>query len=145
MWAAIANSLVLDWIARRRVATTLNFFHWEILPFPRLDPESGVGRFLAVCARRLSNAERLDQAVDPSEGASLRSAIDVAVFRLYGLDLVDAAVVFEDFPLLDRGQHELNRTVTRDTVLANLAEALGQAACKLSALGIIPRWPRSIG
>lgn len=138
MWTAIANSFVLDWIARRRVATTLNFFHWEELPFPRLDPQSEVGQFLACTARKLSNAEHLDRAIDPVETAAFRAAIDVAVLRLYGLDVADAALVLEDFPLLDRGQHELNRTVTRDTVLAHLAEELGEGARKLSELGIDP-------
>ena len=43
LWVAIADSFVVDWIARRRVSTTSNYFHWYELPFPRLDPQSDAG------------------------------------------------------------------------------------------------------
>jgi hypothetical protein len=43
IWAGIVNSLAFDWIARRRVSTTLNFFHLMEMPFPVVRAESWLG------------------------------------------------------------------------------------------------------
>ena len=53
LWLGLFNSLVLDWVARRRVATTLNYFQLLQLPFPRLDPTSALGTAIADGARDL--------------------------------------------------------------------------------------------
>lgn len=54
LWIAIANSLVIDWLVRRRLSTTLNFFVWRQIPFPVVRANDINGRFLIEAAVRLS-------------------------------------------------------------------------------------------
>ncbi|MGQ0464777.1 MAG: Eco57I restriction-modification methylase domain-containing protein [Sporichthyaceae bacterium] len=138
LWVAIANSFVVDWIARRRVSTTLNFFHWQEIPFPRLDPRSAAGRRLVAAAAALTERPGHPWATDWTERAALRTQLDAEVAALFGLDLPDAVALFADFPALDRGAPPEHRTVTRDGVLARLAELLGSEAARLSDLGLHP-------
>lgn len=136
LWAAIANSFVVDWVARRRVSTTLNYFHWYELPFPRLDAQSDAGRPLVAAARALSAGPGRPWTISLADRARLRADIDTQVLRLYGLDLRDAAVILADFPLLDRGAPPGHDGVTRDLVLAGLACATGAPDVRLSDIGL---------
>jgi hypothetical protein len=136
VWLALANSLVIDWIARRRVSTTLNFFHWNELPIPRVNPASEVGKILVDAGRKLNAPPgRLPQ-ITAAERSLLRSRIDVAVAQLYELDLPEMTLVLQDFPLLDRRMALHHRTVTRDLVLAGLAAARGESDVTLSDLNL---------
>jgi len=137
LWVAVANSFVVDWMARRRVSTTLNFFHWEELPFPRLDPASDLGRRLVAASSELSADPGRPWSMDLARRATLRVDIDVAVACSFGLDL-PTALVLSDFPLLDRGSPAGHRTVTRDSVLSALASAQGCANARLSDLNLDP-------
>jgi hypothetical protein len=136
MWVAIANSFVVDWTARRRISTTLNFFHWQELPFPRIDPKSAVGRRLVTASSVLSARPGQPWSTDFAARAELRAQIDVDVALTYGLGLRDVALVLRDFPLLDRGAPRGHATVTRDTVLAGIAAALGCADVRLQEIGV---------
>lgn len=136
IWLALANSFVVDWVARRRVSTTLNFFHWAELPIPRVDPATDIGRLLANAARQLTASPGKPSGIGLAERARLRSSIDVAVAELYGLDLLDVALIFRDFPLLDRTVDVHHRTVTRDLVLAGLAVARGEGDVTLADLNL---------
>lgn len=136
LWAAVANSFVVDWIARRRVSTTLNYFHWYELPFPRLDPQSDAGRRLVTAARVLSADPGRPWTISFVDRARLRAEIDTQVLRLYGLDLRDAAIILSDFPLLDRGGPPGHGGVTRDLVLHGLASATGAGDVRLSDMGL---------
>ena len=55
--------------------------------------------------------------------------MDALVLRAYGLNVASAAIVMQDFPLLDRGQSPLpgekRSTVTRYLVLSTLAHLSG--------------------
>jgi hypothetical protein len=54
LWGSLANSFVVDCIARRKVLINLNFFLVSQLPMPRLSPDDGLGRELVVLAARLN-------------------------------------------------------------------------------------------
>jgi len=136
LWLALANSLVVDWIARRRVSTTLNFFHWHELPFPRINPRTDAGRRLVAAAGLLTSRPGAPWAMSLADRGALRTQIDVDVATLFGLDLREAAVVLLDFPLLDRGTQAGHETVTRDHVIAGLARAMGCPSTRVSALGL---------
>ncbi len=62
--------------------------------------------------------------------AEIRAHIDAEVVLAYGLGLEDLRLIFEDFPILDRGQvplpGEFRSTVTRDQAMAALARRTGQ-------------------
>ena len=136
LWTAIANSFVVDWIARRRVSTTLNYFHWYEFPFPRVDTQSDAGGRLVAAARALSADPGRPWMISLADRARLRADIDIEVFQLYGLDLRDAAVILADFPLLDRGAPLGHKGLTRDLVLHGLACATGAADVRLSDMGL---------
>ena len=153
IWMAIANSFVVDWLVRRRISTTLNFFLLKQIPFPRVRPDSEVGCRLAAAASRLSElhlrsnsrcaeADRLTEMRWMAERAELRAQIDATVAALYELSPQDFSLVLADFPLLDRGQPSLplgdspegansgkterRSTVTRDKALLQFFREIGQ-------------------
>jgi hypothetical protein len=115
LWIAIANSFVVDWVIRRKISTTLNFFHWMQVPFPRISPKSEVGQFLSSLSGKLcilddnqitynnwvmNSVEKIDFNRDRD---ILRAIIDAIVAREYGLEVDEMATIFNDFPILDRG------------------------------------------
>jgi hypothetical protein len=139
LWVSMANSLVVGWVLRRLLETTLNYFHWAQVPFPRLDPDGPEGAALWTAAWRLARAapgheriaglEASPPATDPQERARLRAEIDAIVAQTYGLGPAEMAMILDDFPLLDRNQPPLEgeprSTITRDRALLALHEGLG--------------------
>jgi hypothetical protein len=127
LFLAVANSFVVDWMIRRRITTTINFFILESLHLPSIDLDSLEGQELI----------KLSRAVTKSEGttasswriARLRARMDALVAKAYGLGLDDLALIFEDFPLLDRGQPAIDDQptsfVTRDLVMAEFCDLSG--------------------
>lgn len=141
LWLAFVNSFVVDWLIRRRVSTTLNFFHWKQIAMPRVEPESPLGSHLVQLVEELLGIESSLCAEEQlRERASLRARIDTAVAVAYGLDAEQLAFILEDFPLLDRYQSRSNRrsTVTRDLLLKTFLEGAGVLSANLTDLGIEP-------
>lgn len=130
LFLALANSLVVDWMLRRIVTTTVNFFLLDTLPLPRIDEDTDVGRELVSLARRLTAAEG-DPSSSPWEVGQWRARSDALAAAAWGLSCNDLDTVLGDFPLLDRGQPglpgESRSTVTADSVLAELANILDVA------------------
>ncbi len=134
-WLAIANSIPFDWMVRRVVTTTVNFFLLLDLPLPRFDPLGDSGVRFAKLAEVLSACDHDMElyslrSVDPWLLAESRAEIEWRVLQAYGLDLKSLEIMFEDFPLLDRAQPPIlgeNRsTITRDFVLLRCAGKLGE-------------------
>ncbi|MFJ6358682.1 hypothetical protein [Pseudarthrobacter oxydans] len=128
LFLALTNSFVVDWMMRRLVTTTVNFFLLDSLPLPKVDETSVVGRELVTLARSISEAEG-DPKVNLSEVGQLRARVDALVASAWGLGLEDMELVLRDFPLLDRRQpslaDEVQSTVTKDAVLSELAKVYG--------------------
>lgn len=132
-WLAIANSISFDWLLRRVVTTTVNFFLLLDLPLPKLDPAGRSGSTLAELARMVGScvhsAEKTRRATDPWGMAELRAEIEWRVLRAYGLGVSELKLMFEDFTLLDRSQPpifgEPRSTITRDFTLLRTAQKLG--------------------
>jgi hypothetical protein len=130
VWASVANSFAFDWMLRRVLTTTVNYFLLQSVPLPALTKDGLPWKKLVSAARDLME---LDQAGDSRETyermAQLRAEIDAEVAVAYGLDLKDMELVLQDFPILDRGQPtlrgEAKSTITRDTVLAAVAKRTG--------------------
>ena len=124
LWLAVVNSLPFDWLMRRVVTTTVNYFVLTSIRLPDLSSESLPGRRLIEVSRRL---RQLDHVGGSSSGllwqvAQLRAEADVLVATAYGCTGKDIRLVLDDFKLLDRGQPairgEAASTVTRDLVLS---------------------------
>jgi hypothetical protein len=125
LWLAVANSFAFDWLLRRSVTTTVNYFVLRGVPFPSLSLGSRAGRRLVELSRAVTAEGRGDGTGNPSHLARWRAEMDALVFRAYGLVLSDVRTVLDDFPLLDRGQvplpGESRSTVTRDLALETFA------------------------
>ncbi len=153
VWLAIANSVPFDWMLRRVVTTTVNYFVLQSLPLPAIPVNSLPWRTLVMNARKLHDLDSSGRAPhDAWEIAEARVAIDLVVATAYGVTYEDLALMLEDFPLLDRGQPPIaaeNRsTVTRDFILTRAAQRFGEptanAGERLSAaraMGAIPYVP----
>lgn len=153
LWLAIVNSLPFDWMLRRVVTTTVNYFVLLSVPLPQIDRDSLPGRRLSAAARDLHTLHwHRGGALDPWRFAELRAAIDLDVLSAYGCGYADLITMLDDFPLLDRGQTplqgEARSTITRDYLLATAARRFktphGEAAERVRAaraLGAMPFIP----
>jgi len=120
-WVGIANSFVFDWLARRSVTTTLNFFIMKNLPIPRWDPGNEDLRVIAAATQTLAGLEgRAD--VSAERITALRAEIEVRTALVYGIAFEEFLQMFRDFPQVDREQPplptEAHSTVTLDTIIA---------------------------
>ena len=124
LWLAIVNSLPFDWLLRRIVTTSVNYFVLLSLRLPDLDINSLPAQRLIGIARRLYE---LDQSANSSSEnawriAELRCEADVLTARAYGCCEDDLRLILRDFPLLDRGQPairgETSSTITQDVLLS---------------------------
>jgi hypothetical protein len=153
VWTAIANSFAFDWMLRRVLTTTVNYFLLQSVPLPGLVKNGLPWQRLVSCAAELAELDTAGATQDTlNRVAQLRAEIDVEIAVAYGLNLEDIEKILQDFTILDRGQPaiagETKSTITRDTVLATLAKRIGlpqsiphqrvQAARALSALPYIP-------
>jgi hypothetical protein len=136
LWLAVVNSLPFDWLLRRVVTTTVNYFVLLSLRLPNLDTNSLPAKRLIKISRDLL---RLDQEKYSGKDqvwriAELRCEADVLVGRAYGCTEEDMRLILRDFPLLDRGQPALagenSSTITKDFLLSTWSKN-AQAGSKL--------------
>ena len=130
VWLAIANSFVFDWMLRRVLTTTVNYFLLKSIPLPRLTKDGLPWKKIANCAAELMELDRTGFSLETYNRVTLlRSEIDAEVAVAYGLNLKDMEVILQDFTILDRGQpplpNEQKSTITRDTVLSATAKRIG--------------------
>lgn len=151
LFLALANSLVVDWVMRRLVTTSVNFFLLDGVPLPPISSRSAIGRELAQLARKVSLSEGASHVNMWSVGQQ-RARIDALVAHSWGLNLSDMILILEDFPLLDRGQPALpeeNRsTITADSICGAMASLQGVSVKRIShrvgqarAAGAVPYVP----
>ena len=121
-WVGMANGFVFDWLARRLVTTTLNFFILRGIPIPAWNREADDFRAIAQSAEALSRQEGLDTPGDLWAVGRMRARIEVLSARLYGITVADLDHMLNDFPQVDGVQPplpgETASTVTRDLIVA---------------------------
>jgi hypothetical protein len=92
VWTAIANSFVFDWMLRRVLTTTVNYFLLQSVPLPRLAIEGLPWKKLASAARQLRKIDNAGNSRETYERmAQLRAEIDAEVAVAYGLDCPPSA------------------------------------------------------
>lgn len=126
VWLAIVNSLAFDWMLRRVLTTSINYFVLLSIPLPSMKPKGLPWRRLAEAARELHVLNLAPRTSDSERAAArLRIKIEVEVARAYGITPAELDLMSSDFPLLDRGQPpiegESRSTVTWDSVLAGVS------------------------
>lgn len=142
LFIALANSLVVDWVLRRLVTTTVNFFLLNSLPLPPVHESSETGARIVELSRQVSQAEG-----DPTASlwtvAEWRAEIDARTAASWGIGLADMRMIMQDFPLLDRRQPvlpgEARSTATSDLVISTLAVLLGEEAAAATEFARIRR------
>lgn len=130
VWAAVANSFAFDWMLRRVLTTTVNYFLLQSIPLPRIAKDGLPWKKLVSCASELIDLDTAGASKATYERmAHLRAEIDAEVAVAYGLEIADLELMLADFPILDRGQpalpNEFKSTITRDTALAMAAKRMG--------------------
>lgn len=130
VWAAIANSLPFDWMLRRVITTTINYFLLQSIPMPKLVEGGLPWKKLLACATELAKLDTAGASLSAMDRmAIIRADIDAEVAMAYGLAVDELALMLEDFPILDRGQPPLpgerRSTVTKDVALAAAAKRIG--------------------
>lgn len=120
LWIGITNSFVFDWMIRRIISTTVNYFLLFSIPMPAISVDSDLAKKIIQKTKQLSVMNG-DYYIS-NKMAELRSDIDVYVAEAYGLGTKDMELIMNDFPLLDRKQPNISTekrsTVTRDLVLS---------------------------
>lgn len=120
LWIGITNSFVFDWMIRRIISTTVNYFLLFSIPMPDIAIDSNLAKTIIQKTKQLSIMNGDYYTSDKM--AELRSDIDVYVAEAYGLGTKDMELIMNDFPLLDRKQPHISTekrsTVTRDLVLS---------------------------
>jgi Alw26I/Eco31I/Esp3I family type II restriction m6 adenine DNA methyltransferase len=130
VWAAVANSFAFDWMLRRVLTTTVNYFLLQSIPLPRIAKDGLPWKKLVACASELIEIDTAGASKKNQQRmALLRAEIDAEVAVAYGLEIDDFELMLADFPILDRGQPALptesKSTITRDTALALAAKRMG--------------------
>lgn len=144
VWVSIANSFAFDWMLRRVLTTTVNYFLLQSVPMPKLAKEGLPWKKLVSAARELRTLDSAGATRETYERmAQIRGEIDAEVAVAYGLDLKDMELVLQDFPILDRGQlglpGEAKSTITRDSVLAAMAKRTGSRSTAWSRRAVEAR------
>ena len=142
LWIGIANSFVVDWMIRKKITITLNFFHWHQIPFPCIDIDKDDAAVIcASVARILYNKNGIDVYRELGKNVQerylefenlkndeLRAMIDVIVTDYFCLDIYELAMILYDFQALDQkvcgvpgdlryGTSRQTSYVTRDKLL----------------------------
>lgn len=146
LWLAVANSLVVDYLVRRKVSLNMDYTIVDGLPIPRrADTTSSVHRQIVEIAGRLTCASpemfpfwddvaasgwvpaRSDQAnpglLTEDVRLTARARLDALVaVHLYGLDMADMEIILADFKALaNREQRKFGEFRTRRLVLQEMA------------------------
>ena len=153
LWVGFVNSLPFDWLMRRLVTTTVNYFLLRGVPLPSIEPDSLPGRKVISAVDQL---RALDVAGSTSQNgwavAELRARIDLLCLVGYGVAYDELEAMLQDFPLLDRAQPPLpgepRSTITRDYLLLTAAKRFKRATTTLQkrvdaarTLGAVPYVP----
>lgn len=124
LFIALTNSFVVDWMMRRVVTTSVNFFLLNTLPLPLVDDRSNLGQKIIRLTRWITASEGQPK-IDLAQVGKWRSELDALTALAWGLTPSELEIIMSDFPLLDRGQPalpgETSSTITRDSVVARLA------------------------
>jgi hypothetical protein len=137
LWLGIVNSFPFDWMLRRIVTTTVNYFLLFSLPFPGLEITNPIARRIIRAVRELQAVTQRGFSRDNLwKVARLRCEIDVAVATAYRLKYADIELMLKDFPLLDRAQPSLQgecrSTITRDVLLDRCGNIQGYGGKSIS-------------
>ena len=109
--AGLLNSLVNDWIIRRKVSATLNKFYIETLPIPAPSPK--LGDAIADLATQLCGVG-FSPIAERAKRLEARLKLDALVAKLFGLDVRDLEHILLDPSAGAVGFHRLDGDLPED-------------------------------
>ena len=124
LWIGVTNSFVFDWMIRRIISTTVNYFLLLSIPMPNIDLDTKEAKKIIENVKILSRMGSEYYKVGKMQ--ELRAEIDLIVAKAYGLNFKEIEIIMKDFPIMDRKQPtikgEKKSTITRDTILSIAAK-----------------------
>lgn len=149
-WIAVANSFVVDWMMRKKMTITLNFYHWYQIPFPKIKNSGRKFKCLvawsALVLEKVNNFELspllkdkeiidIYHANKDEHFWQLRLKIDVLIAEMYDISIEEMACILYGFPGLDAnsngvigdkryGTSRKASFVTRDYVLFEMMKKI---------------------
>ena len=127
LWVGVVNSLPFDWLMRRLVTTTVNYFLLRGVPLPSVEPLSLPGKEIVKAVNELQSLDTCGSSSAVAwRMAVLRARVDLLCLIGYGAEYEELELMLNDFPLLDRAQPsipgESRSTITRDYLLLSAAK-----------------------
>ncbi|MFV0622664.1 Eco57I restriction-modification methylase domain-containing protein [Sphingomonas sp. ac-8] len=153
LWCGLVNSFAFDWMLRRVLTTTVNYFLLESIPLPPILPDSLPGRRIVDAVLRIEALDRSGTSDAAWKIAEQRLLVDGLCFRALGLGATEVSLILDDFTSLDRSQPKLpgetRSTITRDFILAQLGSTIGirssERLARYRAIGAVPYVPSQNG
>lgn len=117
-WVGVANSFIIDWIIRKKISITLNYYHWMTVPFPRItssdDRFNKIAALAAVALARINQFSFESLVTNQSvidymnvyrdySIEKIRLYIDMIVADLYDVSSDEMIHILYDFKSLDLG------------------------------------------
>ncbi|GCE62110.1 Eco57I restriction-modification methylase domain-containing protein [Microcystis aeruginosa] len=110
----ILNSFLIDWLTRKKVSTTLNFFYIYQTPIPRLkEGDKYFQEIVENAAKLICTTEEFEQlakevgigshkngVTEEAERMAIRAKLDAIVAHLYELTLTEFQHILTTFPLV---------------------------------------------
>lgn len=138
LWLAFANSLPFDWLLRRVVTTSVNYFLLRTLAFPPMWVDDLRAERIVRLVNRLGTHDRSAPGPDLWHLGDARAEIDARVALAWRLQLEDVDLLVWDFPLLDRGEPPLpgedRSTVTADLFRLKFADLMAGPSSVIARL-----------
>lgn len=133
---AVWNSFVIDWLLRRKITTTLNYFYIYQLPVPRLiEGDRYFDEIVERAAKLICTTPEFDDlaaevglgshangVTDAAERAQLRAELDGMIAHLYGLTEAEFTHILSTFPIVPE---EVKQAALEE--YRNLAPKVGDA------------------
>jgi hypothetical protein len=150
-WLAVANSLVMDFLVRKKVSLHITNTILDSLPFPRLQrDDTRTVRLVGLAARLTCTGEEMRgfwnllandgllPAVDrsatlpvfsaESERQGARDHIDAIVaFEIFGLERSEFSYVLDSFPIVERRDREKYGEYRTKRVVLEIYDAMAEA------------------
>lgn len=121
-WIGMANSFLVDWVMRKKITITINYFHWSQIPFPLLDMNTDCAKEIiagaAIVSERM-NGYSLSRFFNQKEDqdiikyyekfklestGKIRLTMDCIIAAVMEVTVPELIQVLFDFPALDQGK-----------------------------------------
>lgn len=123
LWVAYANSLVVDWIMRRWISTTVNQFYWRNIPLPAICG-SEQEAYIVMLSKRLQGLAQ-HKFEEGGESPSIsRALIDAMVLDFYGITDEEFGVILQDFNQFSRAKSGAGENETLQSLVRKARAAL---------------------